>query len=84
MKKFLSLLFLLSLLLLTSAVSSAETKEIISEGTYTMGDGETPGVAELSAFNNAKRTALEHIFKAIQEQKTISLQKMKFRSFRQG
>ena len=37
----------------------AEVKEIISEGTYNMGDGETPSVAESRALLNAKRTALE-------------------------
>ncbi|MDP2682660.1 MAG: tetratricopeptide repeat protein [Deltaproteobacteria bacterium] len=38
---------------------SAQTKEIISEGTYNMGDGETPSVAESRALLQAKRTALE-------------------------
>src|SRR3989338_8242744 len=37
----------------------AETKEIISEGTYNMGDGETPSVAESRALLQAKRIALE-------------------------
>ena len=37
----------------------AETKEIISEGTYNMGDGETPSVAESRALLQAKRLALE-------------------------
>ncbi|MBI3583278.1 MAG: tetratricopeptide repeat protein [Nitrospinae bacterium] len=35
------------------------SKEIISEGTYNMGDGETPSVAESRALLHAKRTALE-------------------------
>lgn len=34
-------------------------KEIVSEGTYNMGDGETPSVAESRALLQAKRTALE-------------------------
>jgi tetratricopeptide (TPR) repeat protein len=34
-------------------------KEIVSEGTYNMGDGETPSVAESRALLNAKRIALE-------------------------
>ncbi|MDP3110647.1 MAG: tetratricopeptide repeat protein [Thermodesulfovibrionales bacterium] len=34
-------------------------KEIVSEGTYNMGDGETPTVAESRALLQAKRTALE-------------------------
>jgi tetratricopeptide (TPR) repeat protein len=37
----------------------AETRLIISEGSYNMGDGETPTVAESRALLNAKRTALE-------------------------
>ncbi len=37
----------------------AETKEIISEGTYNMGDGETPSVAESRALLKAKQIALE-------------------------
>jgi len=37
----------------------SETKEIISEGAYNMGDGETPSVAESRALLNAKRVALE-------------------------
>ncbi|MBI3377343.1 MAG: tetratricopeptide repeat protein [Nitrospirae bacterium] len=34
-------------------------KEIVSEGAYNMGDGETPTVAESRALLNAKRVALE-------------------------
>jgi Flp pilus assembly protein TadD len=41
------------------AVCFAEVKEIIAEGTYTMGDGETPVVAEARALEQAKRMALE-------------------------
>jgi hypothetical protein len=37
----------------------AETKEIISEGTYNMGDGETPSVAESRALLKAKQIAVE-------------------------
>jgi tetratricopeptide (TPR) repeat protein len=36
-----------------------QLKEIVSEGTYNMGDGETPSVAESRALLNAKRIALE-------------------------
>jgi hypothetical protein len=36
-----------------------EAKEIIAEGTYNMGDGETPTVAESRALLQAKRLALE-------------------------
>ncbi|MEK6590914.1 MAG: tetratricopeptide repeat protein, partial [Nitrospinota bacterium] len=36
-----------------------EIKEIISEGTYNMGDGETPTVAESRALLQAKRLAVE-------------------------
>ena len=34
-------------------------KEIVAEGAYNMGDGETPSVAESRALLNAKRIALE-------------------------
>ncbi|MDP2279275.1 MAG: tetratricopeptide repeat protein [Nitrospirota bacterium] len=34
-------------------------KEIVSEGAYNMGDGETPSVAESRALLNAKRVAIE-------------------------
>lgn len=56
--KYLSNFFVLIILLLPAAVS-AEVKEIICEGTYNMGDGETPGVAESRALLNAKRIAVE-------------------------
>jgi len=36
-----------------------EADEIIAEGSYNMGDGETPTVAESRALLNAKRAALE-------------------------
>ena len=36
-----------------------QTKEIVSEGTYNMGDGETPSVAESRALLKAKQIALE-------------------------
>src|SRR3989344_6970956 len=50
---------LVSLLLFYPSQGFAEVKEIISEGTYNMGDGETPSVAESRALLQAKRTALE-------------------------
>lgn len=42
-----------------SAIVWADTKVIIAEGTYTMGDGETPTVAESLALHTAKRMAVE-------------------------
>lgn len=42
-----------------TSVGYAEVKEIIAEGTYSMGDGETPTVAEERAMLAAKRIALE-------------------------
>ena len=50
---------LIALFLFYPSSSFAETKEIISEGTYNMGDGETPTVAESRALLQAKRTAVE-------------------------
>jgi len=41
------------------AYGFTEIKDIISEGDYNMGDGETPSVAESRALLNAKRIALE-------------------------
>jgi tetratricopeptide (TPR) repeat protein len=57
MKKIVNLFFLVLLFLPVAA--SAEIKEIICEGTYNMGDGETPSVAESRALLNAKRVAIE-------------------------
>ncbi len=52
-----------SLMLFASAPGFAQVQEdiqeIIAEGTYNMGDSETPGVAKGRALVNAKRTALE-------------------------
>jgi hypothetical protein len=47
------------LLFLCPSFAFAEVKEIISEGTYNMGDGETPTVAESRARLNAERNAIE-------------------------
>ena len=47
------------MMLFLPSVGFTEVKEIISEGTYNMGDGETPGVAESRALLQAKRIALE-------------------------
>ncbi|MEK6725118.1 MAG: tetratricopeptide repeat protein [Deltaproteobacteria bacterium] len=46
-------------LMFSQSAAFAETKEIISEGAYNMGDGETPTVAESRALLQAKRTAVE-------------------------
>ncbi len=60
-RRLILLLFSLMTVMLLSFPSTgyAETKEIIAEGTYCMGDGETPMVAEERALLDAKRTALE-------------------------
>jgi hypothetical protein len=50
-----SLVVLLSL----SALVQAETKTIVSEATYSMGDGETPFFAEAMVLLKAKQRALE-------------------------
>lgn len=52
-------LSLLALLFFTSTIALADSKTIVSEGTYSMGDGETPTVAEARALQNAKRMAVE-------------------------
>ena len=46
-------------ILLLPIAGFGEVKEIISEGTYRMGDGETPHVAESRAILQAKQAALE-------------------------
>lgn len=50
---------IIAIFLFSPSSAFAEVKEIISEGTYNMGDGETPSVAESRALLQAKRTALE-------------------------
>ena len=50
---------LLTLLVLFASPAFAETKTIVSEATYTMGDGETPTFAEAMVLKKAKQTALE-------------------------
>src|SRR3972149_4677937 len=50
---------IIALFLFFPSFGFAEVKEIVSEGTYNMGDGETPGVAESRALLQAKRIALE-------------------------
>jgi len=57
MKNFIAIIA--TLFLLMSVFGFTEIKEIISEGDYNMGDGETPSVAESRALLNAKRIALE-------------------------
>jgi hypothetical protein len=58
MKHILSII-IITLFLFFPSISLAETKEIIAEGTYNMGDGETPTVAESRALLQAKRIAVE-------------------------
>lgn len=50
---------LLASLLFVPAGVCAETKELVTDATYTMGDGETPAFAEAMALRKAKQTALE-------------------------
>ena len=57
MKKLIGVMTLL--LLFLPVVGVAEIKEIISEGNYNMGDGETPSAAKSRALLDAKRIALE-------------------------
>src|SRR5574340_1165104 len=61
MKKLMIIPFLLTLWFFSSTVLDlyADTKEIVAEGTYVMGDGETPIVAEERAVEQAKRYAVE-------------------------
>jgi hypothetical protein len=52
-------LLILAFCLLAMPICYADTKEIIAEGTYNMGDGETPQVAEERALTQAKQSAIE-------------------------
>src|SRR4030042_4524629 len=54
-----SVLLLLYFFLNPALALSTETKEIVAEGTYIMGDGETPIIAEGRAVEQAKRYAVE-------------------------
>lgn len=53
------LFLLMVLLIISAAVFAADVKMIVAEGTYNMGDGETPTIAEERALLQAKRIALE-------------------------
>ncbi|MBT9169496.1 MAG: TPR repeat-containing protein YrrB [Syntrophomonadaceae bacterium] len=59
LKQSMFLAAMIALFLFLPLHASAQTKEIVSEGAYNMGDGETPSVAESRALLNAKRIALE-------------------------
>lgn len=48
-----------ALFLFPVSIGFSQTKEIIAEGDYNMGDGETPAVAENRALLQAKRAAIE-------------------------
>lgn len=50
---------LLFMLLVFYSVNGSASQEIVCEGSYNMGDSETPAVAENRALLNAKRTAIE-------------------------
>jgi tetratricopeptide (TPR) repeat protein len=50
---------LITILVLSTSLCFADSKEIIAEGTYNMGDGETPQIAEERALTQAKQNAME-------------------------
>ena len=52
-------IIIIAVILFCPVSGFTESKEIITEGTYNMGDGETPTVAEGRALLQAKRTAVE-------------------------
>lgn len=52
-------LFLIALILILSPPALAETKALIADADYIMGDGETPAFAEAMALQKAKQHALE-------------------------
>ena len=61
MKKYqLAIIIMVVLLMITQICVAADNAvTIVAEGTYIMGDGETASAAELRAFENAKRSAIE-------------------------
>lgn len=52
-------IIIIAVILFCPSLGFTDSKEIIAEGTYNMGDGETPTVAEGRALLQAKRTAVE-------------------------
>ena len=69
------LLATMALLTLSGPAFAAEVKEIIAEGTYCMGDGETPTVAEERALLQAKRQAVEQAVTYVESySKTLNYQ----------
>ena len=52
--------FVCVLALCLPALVQAETKTIVSEATYVMGDGETPSFAEAMVLQKANQAALEN------------------------
>jgi len=52
-------IFMTLFVLLGQGSAFAESKELLAEGTYVMGDGETPTIAEERALLQAKRSAVE-------------------------
>lgn len=75
------------LLISFSAICHAETKEIIAEGTYIMGDGETPSVAQERAVMLAKRAAIEQAgvyIESLSEIKNMQLTKDEIVAFTSG
>lgn len=69
-----NIIFLTLLLLLFSGTCYAETKEIITEGTYIMGDNDTPAIAEKKALEAAKHDAFEQAKTYIESySKTVNL-----------
>ncbi|MBI3584536.1 MAG: hypothetical protein HY096_11410 [Nitrospinae bacterium] len=72
---------IITILLFFPSVSFANTKEIVAEGTYNMGDGETPGVAEGRALLQAKRTALEQAGTYVESYTKVKINQSPFSFF---
>lgn len=58
-KTFIAATLLFAIVLSQATTGYGKTKEIIAEGEYVMGEGETMHVSKQRAIDNAKRTALE-------------------------
>ncbi len=75
MKKISLVLFLL--ILLSCPICYAETQTVITEGTYTMTDNDTPAQAEQAAILNAKRAALEQVGTFVTTKTTVDIGQLK-------
>ncbi len=71
------IIVILLLLVSSTLTCYAESKEVITEGRYTMSDNDTPAQAEQIAILNAKKAALEEVGTLIVDTRNIDVGKLK-------